>query len=258
MAFNEILRMHDDLERALKKPESKRYWAMVIDARKCVGDHACAVSCMAENVCPPGTSYRKVFETEYQDYPGLDRFFMPANCQHCDNPPCLKAANKIKKGSIEKRPDGIVVFNYATLSKSSSAQRAAKDACPYYAIVDDDGGYYTDGTPARQPYETRNFFEYANRLNRKKTKGTIRKCTFCLHRLESGMLPACVSTCIGNAMYFGDLNDSKSLVTELIRKEKTWKLNESQGTEPRVYYIGFSGRTELMLSTPKTCMECHE
>lgn len=258
MAFNEILRMHKDLERALSKPESKRSWIMVVDARRCVGEHACAVSCMAENVCPPGTSYRKVFETEYQNYPDLDRFFMPANCQHCDNAPCMKAANKVQKGSIEKRPDGIVVFNYKTLAKNKTAQKAAKDSCPYYAIVEDSGGYYTDGTPKVEPYETRNFFEYAGKLNRNNTKGTIRKCTFCLHRLESGMLPACVSTCIGRAMYFGDMNDPKSLVSELIKKEKTFKLNESKGTKPRVYYIGFKGRTDLVMSTSKTCVECHE
>jgi len=142
MAFNEILRMHEDLERALRKPIKERSWIMVIDARRCVGDHACAVACMAENVCPPGTSYRKVFETEYKGYPRLDRFFMPANCQHCDNPPCMKAANKHKSGAIEKMPDGIVVFNYKRLSRNSSAIKAAKDACPYYAIVEDNGGYY--------------------------------------------------------------------------------------------------------------------
>lgn len=258
MAVNEIVRMHEDLERALKKPAEKRSWVMVIDVRRCVGDHACAVSCMAENVCPPGTSYRWVFETEYQSYPGLDRFFMPANCQHCDNPPCLKAANRHKKGAITKRPDGIVVFNYEKLSSSSSAMDAAKKACPYYAIVDDRGDYYTEGTPRLEPYETRTFYEYGSRLNRKKTKGSIRKCHFCLHRLESGMIPACVSTCIGRAMYFGDLNDPGSLVSELIRKEKTLRLKEAEGTKPRVYYIGFKDRTDISISTPATCLVCHK
>lgn len=78
MALNEIVRMHKDLERALKKPLAKRSWVMVIDVRKCVGDHACTVACMAENVCPPGTSYRMVFETEYMNFPGVNIFYMPA------------------------------------------------------------------------------------------------------------------------------------------------------------------------------------
>ena len=258
MAFNEVLRMHEDLERALAKPVNKRSWVMVVDVRKCVGDYGCAVACMAENVCPPGTSYRKVFETEYQEYPNLDRFFMPANCQQCDNAPCMKAANKIKNGAITKRADGIVVFDYKKLSKSKKAAQAAMKACPYTAIVEDKGGYYTDGTPKLEPYETRNFFENGKEINRKDTMGTIRKCTFCVHRLEAGMLPACVSTCIGRAMYVGDVNDPKSLVYELIKKEETWHFKAAMGTKPRVYYIGNKDRTHMVMSTPATCVECHE
>lgn len=258
MAVNEIVRMYEDLERALKRPAEKRSWVMVIDVRRCVGDHACVVSCMAENVCPPGTSYRWVFETEYQSYPNLDRFFMPANCQHCDNPPCMKAANRHKRGAIVKRPDGIVVFDYAKLARSSRAREAAQKACPYYAIVQDRGGYYTEGTPELQPYETRTFYEYGKKLTRKKTRGTIRKCHFCAHRLEAGMLPACVTTCIGRAMYFGDLNDPRSLVSELITSEKVWRLKESEGTRPRLYYIGFEDRAHIAISTPATCQVCHQ
>ncbi len=258
MAVNEIVRMHEDLQRALKKPVEKRSWGMVIDVRRCVGDHACTVACMAENVCPPGTSYRWVFESEYKNYPELDRFFMPGNCQHCDNPPCMKAANSHRKGAIVKRPDGIVVFNYDRLAGSSSARRAAKKACPYYAIVDDNGGYYTEDTPKLEPYETRVFYEYDRKLSRKKTKGTIRKCHFCVHRLESGMLPACVSTCIGRAMYFGDLSDPGTLVLQQVKKEKFWRLKEAEGTKPRVYYIGFKDRTNIAVSTSATCQVCHQ
>lgn len=260
MALNEIVRMHEDLERSLQKPIGERSWVMIIDIRKCVGDHACAVACMAENVCPPETSYRKVFETEYKSFPEVDRFFMPANCQHCDNAPCMKAANAVVKGAVVKRPDGIVVFDYAKLAKSPKASHAAKKACPYYSIVEDKGGFYTNGTPVLEPYETRDFYEYDKKLNRKKgdTKGALRKCTFCAHRLDSGMIPTCVSTCIGRAMYFGDKNDPKSLVSELIEKEKLWNLKAGLGTKPRVYYIGFEDRMNISVGTPVSCTACHQ
>jgi hypothetical protein len=39
--------------------------------------------------------------------------------------------------------------------------------------------------------------------------GNARKCHFCLHRLEQGALPMCVTTCIGVANFFGDLNDPR-------------------------------------------------
>jgi molybdopterin-containing oxidoreductase family iron-sulfur binding subunit len=260
MALNEVLRMHEDLDKALEKPMGKRSWTMVIDVRKCVGCHACAVSCTAENVCPPGTSYRKVFETEQGEFPTLNRWFMPANCQHCDNAPCIKAANKIAKGAITKRKDGIVEFHYDLLAKHPKASEAAKKACPYYAIVEDKGGHYTDHTPVLEPYETRDFYENGKKLTRKhdELKGAIRKCTFCNHRLDEGMLPACVSTCIGRAMYFGDANDPNSLVSELLRKEKPFDLNANQGTKPRVHYLGAQDRTSLSVGSPAACFECHE
>lgn len=260
MAYDELVRMHEDLERAKKKPAAERSWVMVIDVRKCVGDHACTASCTAENVCPPGTSYRKVFEAEHKSFPDADWFFMPANCQHCDSPPCMKAANQVTKGAISKRQDGIVVFHYRNLMKSPKAARAAKEACPYYAIVEDKGGFYTKDTPVFEPYEKRDFWEYNEGLNRLKgeTNGTIRKCTFCLHRLESGMIPSCVSTCIGRAMYFGDQNDPKSLVSELLKKEKVWRIKENLGTKPRVYYIGYADRANIAVGTPVSCMVCHK
>jgi len=259
MALNEVVRMHDDLENALKKPADKRSWAMVIDVRKCVGDHACAVSCMAENVCPPGTSYRKVFDTEQNSFPDLNHFYMPGNCQQCDNAPCLKAANKIAKDAIIKRKDGIVEFDYAKLAKSPKAAEAAKKACPYYAIVEDKGGFYTDGTPVLEAYEQRDFYENGKKLTRKKgaLKGTIRKCTFCSHRLDSGMIPACVSTCIGRAMYFGDLSDPGSLVSELLKKEKTWRYRTDLNTGSRIYYIGYEDRKNFAVSSAASCVECH-
>lgn len=258
MALNEIVRMHEDLERALKKPERRRGWVMIIDLRKCVGDHACAVACMAENLCPPGTSYRKVFETEFKEYPGLERFFMPSNCRQCDNPPCMKAANRIMKGAVRKRSDGVVVFDYEKFKKSEKAKKMAKEACPYYAIVEDDGSYYTQGTPKLEPYETREFYEYNQRLTRRLTEGSIRKCTFCIHRVLNGMIPACVSTCVGRALYFGDNNDPKSLVSEILRREKVVPFKEDLRTKPRLYYIGYKGRENIPLSTPVTCRVCHE
>ncbi|RMG58828.1 MAG: 4Fe-4S dicluster domain-containing protein [Deltaproteobacteria bacterium] len=260
MSRGEIQRMHEDLSRALKKPEDERSWVMVVDVRKCVGCHACSVSCMAENVAPPGSSYRVVFEVESGEYPTLDRFFMPTNCQQCDKPPCKAAADKIAKDAITKRKDGIVVFNYEKLKKNPKAGEAAQKACPYTAIVADDGTFYTENTPVLEPYETRSFFEYGKKLTRKggALKGAIRKCTFCLHRLREGMLPACVSTCIGRAMYFGDGSDPKSLVSELISKKGVWRIKSGEGTEPRVYYLGFETRTKMIQITPTTCLECHE
>ena len=111
----ELLRMQEDIKRALGKPEGQRRWVMIVNTKKCTGCMACVVACMAENVTGPGVTYRTVPEVEVGDYPNVSRIFMPTNCQHCDNPPCLKAANAIAPGAVTKRPDGIVTFDYAKM-----------------------------------------------------------------------------------------------------------------------------------------------
>jgi len=50
-------------------------------------------------------------------------------------------------------------------------------------------------------------------------------------------LPQCVSSCIGRATFFGDRNDNKSLVSELILKPNVMRLKEELGAEPNVYYL---------------------
>ena len=51
---NTILRMQEDIKRALQKPVEERHWVMVIDATKCVDCEACTVACKSENKTPPG------------------------------------------------------------------------------------------------------------------------------------------------------------------------------------------------------------
>lgn len=234
---NALLRMQADVKRALSKPVAERSWVMVIDPRRCIGCRACVVSCKAENVTPPGVSYRTVPEIEFGTYPNINRVFMPTNCMQCDDPPCMRAA---PAGAITKRPDGIVAIDYTKFTSREEFQRA-KQACPYTALYFDEGNFYTRDTPGCiQPYETREFSEYEStytRANGRIPAGSARKCHFCLHRLNAGMLPACVTTCIGGAMYFGDKNDPQSLVSELLATHKMMQVRASAGTQPRVFYI---------------------
>lgn len=218
-----------DVRRALQKPVSERRWIMVIDPRRCVGCEACVVACKAENVTPPGVSYRTVPEVELGMYPRVNRIFMPTNCMQCDRPPCQKVA---PEGAIVKRPDGIVAIDYTKFT-SREAFEAARQACPYTALYWDDRTFATAGT-----YETRRLPEYEGTYTRTSGQppvGSARKCHFCLHRLDAGLLPACVSTCLGGAMHFGDQNDPESLVSELLAPHRVIRLNERAGTEPRLH-----------------------
>ena len=230
---NLLLRMQADVRRAMAKPIAERRWAMAIDLKKCIGCSACTIACVAENKLPPGVVYRPVLEEEIGEYPHVSRRFLPRPCMQCENPPCVGVC-PVK--ATYARPDGIVEVDY----NACIGCRYCIAACPYGARTADFGEFYTDGTPQRQAYETAPSHEYGQvwpRDGKASPSGNARKCHFCVHRLEAGMLPACVTTCIGYATFFGDLNDHESLVHEMAGKPNVMRLKEELGTKPRVFYL---------------------
>lgn len=228
-----LLRMQAELRRALAKPVQQRRWVMVIDLRKCIGCHACTVACIAENKLPPGVVYRPVMDEESGSYPNVTRVFTPRPCMHCDNPPCVPVC---PVSATDKRPDGVVAIDY----DQCIGCRYCMAACPYNARSFDFGEFYTQDTPAVQPYETAPTFEYGRKRVRNGADspvGNARKCHFCLHRLDEGMLPACVTSCVGRATYFGDANDPDSLVSQLMARPNAQVLKPEANTRPRVHYL---------------------
>ncbi len=229
----DLRRMQEELRRALDKPIDQRKWIMVIDLQKCIGCSACTVACKAENHLPPGVVYRPVIEEEIGEYPNVTRRFLPRPCMQCDDPPCVDVC---PVNATWKREDGIVVIDY----NACIGCRYCLTACPYGARYFDFGDNYTDDTPAKQPYEEEPAPEYGREWRRNGNSspvGNARKCQFCIHRLNVGMLPACVTTCVGGATYFGDKNAPDALVSELIGSQRVMRLKEELGTEPKVYYL---------------------
>jgi molybdopterin-containing oxidoreductase family iron-sulfur binding subunit len=228
-----LVRMQEELRRALAKPVEQRRWIMVIDTRKCVGCHACTVACIAENKLPPGVVYRPVLETEIGTFPNVALRFTPRPCMQCDNPPCVPVC-PVK--ATWKRPDGITTIDYDKCIGCGYCITA----CPYNARTRDLGENYTDNTPAIQPYEEAPNYEYGkswSRTEHKSPVGNARKCQFCVHRLDQGLLPQCVTTCIGRANYFGDANDPDALVNKKAASPNAMRLLEEKGTKPSVVYL---------------------
>lgn len=207
---DELSVMQEDLGRALGR--QGRAWAMLIDLRRCTGCHACTAACVSEQKSPPGVMYRAVYEQEFGKFPKVTRRFTPRLCNQCDDPPCVAACpNKGEGKATWKDKDGVVMINYA---QCIGCGRCVV-ACPYKARALDGGGFYTAGTPQLQEYEKAPNWEYGRKWPRAENElpvGTARKCHFCLHRLKVGMLPACVTTCPCRANFFGDPEDSQSLI----------------------------------------------
>lgn len=230
---NEILRMMQDLERALQKPPDQRRWGMVMDLTKCVACDACTVSCKAENKTPPGVNYTVVLKEEIGIYPNVRAVFLPRPCMQCENPPCVEVCPVT---ATWQNDEGIVVIDYDVCIGC----RYCITACPYGARTFDFGDWYTKDTPMIALYETAPTFEYGEESVRHDDAspiGNVRKCNFCIQRLHEGLLPACINDCIGRSRYFGDLNDPDSLVSEFLRERYAFRLKEELGTSPKVFYL---------------------
>lgn len=241
-----LLRMQRDLVRAMKKPIEQRRWIMVIDTRKCVGCHACTVGCVMENKLPPGVVYRPVVDMEFGKYPNVRRKFLPRPCMQCENPPCVPVC---PVGATWKRPDGIIEINY----DACIGCRYCIAACPYQARSFDFGENWTDNAAqgkdgalaleTGRKYQSEPSGEYGVARTRfengrpKSPVGNARKCTFCVHRLDQGQLPICVSTCIGRSTFFGDGNDPDSLVSRLAAENNAILLKPELGAGPKVVYL---------------------
>jgi Fe-S-cluster-containing dehydrogenase component len=241
---DQLVRMQRDLNRALDGDPNNVKWGMAIDLAKCIGCHACTVSCVAENKLPPGVVYRPVLEIETGTYPSVGRRFIPRPCLQCQNPPCTKVC---PVSATYTNEFGVVIVDY----KRCIGCRYCLVSCPYSARTSDFGDWYTRGTTeghgvvqgqkiAAAGYEVKPSAEYGKKWatrGKGSPVGNARKCHFCLHRLAVRMLPACVTTCIGRATIFGNRNDPDSMVFEQIASARTYQLKAELGTNPAVYYL---------------------
>lgn len=201
---------------------------MVIDLKRCVGCFSCVIACKAEHHTPPEIFWAKVMRSESGEYPVVTRQPIPLLCMHCEEPECEKVC---PTGATKKREDGIVYIDY----DECVGCRYCVVACPYGARTFT--GKWTDYFTGKDQPSSK-YAEYSRKKWLEECdKGVVTKCNFCSERLEEGKNPACVDACPAEARTFGDLDDSDSEVSGLIRKKRGFRLKQEFGTEPCVYYL---------------------
>lgn len=171
----------------------------VVDLRRCVGCHACSVSCKTEHAVPLGGFRTRV---RYLERPGHTQLtFLPLLCMQCQDAPCLTAC---PTEAIRRGEDGRVLID----QERCCGNKACVAACPYGAIYIDPQDQVAD------------------------------KCDFCTQRTEVGLDPACTTVCPTEALRFGDLDDPDGDLARYAAEHGAQPFKEEAGTRPSVLFVG--------------------
>ncbi|MDF1564419.1 MAG: 4Fe-4S dicluster domain-containing protein [Deltaproteobacteria bacterium] len=177
----------------------KKRYVMLMDMAKCVGCSACAIACKAENATPEGASRNWIVEETEGAYPDLRMTIRSERCHHCSDAPCVEAC---PTGASHYGPGGTVMID----KDLCTGCRVCMASCPY-------GARYVH------------------------PEGHVDKCTFCMHRVEKGLDPACVTNCPTHSLHFGDVNEPESEVATLLRVRDHEVLHAEVGTRPNLYFL---------------------
>ena len=174
-------------------------YAMAVDTVRCVGCNACVLACKAENNLPNG-GFRDWITTETRGvFPHLSMEIRSERCNHCSVSPCTMCC---PTGASHVAEGGVVLVDPG----KCTGCKACIAACPY------DARYV-------------------------RPEGYIDKCTFCIHRVREGKLPACVGICPTYALTFGDINDPDSEISEVLRRRQHKTLRTALGLQPNVFFL---------------------
>lgn len=228
-------------------------WAMAIDMNKCTGCATCTASCNVENNIPV-VGKDQVSKGREMSWIRIDRYYagtpeepiasnQPILCQHCDNAPCENVCPVV---ATTHSPDGLNQMAY----NRCVGTRYCANNCPYkvrrYNFFDFrdnllDGYYYKESVNLIHNPEVT-----------VRSRGVMEKCTFCIQRISeekqhareqgraikgSNVITACQEACPTSAIYFGDANDSESVVAKLREHNLGYHVLAEINVKPNVTYL---------------------
>ncbi len=206
-------------------------YGMIINCDQCIGCYNCFLTCQDEfcgnayegyAAAAPmeGHNWMRVMDMERGQYPRVKVAYIPKTCMHCEDAKCIEAA---ENGTVYRRPDGIVVIDPV----KARGHKYLVNSCPYRMIEWNEA--------AQLP----------------------QKCNMCAHALDSGEKePRCVESCPTNAIVFGDLDDEKSEISQLLKRNATEPLHPELNLKEKVRYIGLPKRFVAGTVVLKDKKEC--
>ncbi|MFK7959736.1 MAG: 4Fe-4S dicluster domain-containing protein [Phycisphaerales bacterium] len=219
-----------------QRPIPGTKFVYAINLSVCNGNGKCVEACHEENnhdrstnqsyirvlEMPKGTMDMEEGSTTYTGtVPADDKFYLPVQCQQCDEPPCVDVC---PVEATWKEEDGIVVVDYDWCIGC----RYCEAACPYHARR---FNWKKPEIPAEEINPDQGYLS-----NRIRPAGVVEKCHYCLHRTRDGRMPACLEACPTGARVFGNILDEESDVRWILQNKRVYVLKEELGTEPSFFY----------------------
>ena len=90
--------------------------AIITDLNRCTGCLSCTVACKLINDVPVGNFWVRTLRVGpvpkaggTGDFPDVDMYYLPVQCQHCANPECVEvcptgASAKLDDGTVHRLP----------------------------------------------------------------------------------------------------------------------------------------------------------
>ena len=217
-------------------------WGMIVNMQIMTDDimDQCIEACHSTHNVPDLDSRKEEVkwiwkETYEHSFPGQHHEYVAEKyegrnflllCNHCTSPPCCRAC---PTAATWKREDGIVMMD----QHRCIGCRFCMAACPFGARS------FNWRDPRKASRDLNPDFptnmEYPTRK-----KGVVEKCNLCAERLAQGKFPACVEVANEaeeHSLVFGDLDDPKSEVREVLGEHYTIRRKSELGTGPNIFYI---------------------
>jgi molybdopterin-containing oxidoreductase family iron-sulfur binding subunit len=171
--------------------------------------------------------------------------FQPMMCQHCNHAPCETVCPVL---ATSHSSEGLNMMTY----NRCIGTRYCANNCPFKVrrfnwFNLNENTNFADVNPAQQ--ELGRMVLNPDVVVR--SRGVMEKCSMCVQKVQAGKLEAkksgsaikdgaiktaCQSACSSNAIIFGDLNDTESVITKERNDERTYFLLEDVGVKPTTSY----------------------
>lgn len=176
-------------------------YAILQDMSLCMECQACRVACQAQNGLQPRESYVRFRFVDVGTYPNVTHHVARLTCLHCVDAAC---ANACPTGATFKGESGLTHFNPGRCVGCG----ACVESCPFD-------------------------------ISQMKGRDASR-CTGCAELTENGQAPACVATCVANALSYGPRD-------EMLKKaEARVKVLKARFPNAQIYSPAGVGGTNLI------------